>query len=116
MLTLGWSISRAAAEVLRIRDGTLRTANDHRSLCTRLGCPVRQRCAIGAESRLGLLGDGVRGAHVPAAWPLSVRYNGSVDSSEEWEGIERTVGREPRPAPRPRDAAVAAGECVMVAI
>ena len=44
-------------------------------------------------------GEGVRGAHVPTAWPLSERYNGSVDPSEESALIvpwERAATREPR--------------------
>ena len=45
------------------------------------------------------------GAHVPAAWPLSVRYNGSVDSSEEWE--LNVASRLASRAPRQRNAAVA---------
>ena len=45
------------------------------------------------------------GAHVPAAWALSVRYNGSVDSSEEWE--LNVASRLASRAPRLRNAAVA---------
>ena len=46
-------------------------------------------------------GEGVRGAHVPAAWPLPVRYNGSVDSSEEWELTPGGAAtREPRVSAR----------------
>ena len=45
----------------------------------------------------------MRGAHVPAAWPFSVRYNGSVDSSEEWE--LNVASRLASRAPRLRNAA-----------
>ena len=54
------------------------------------------------------------GAHVPAAWALSVRYNGSVDSSEEWE--LNVASRLASRVPRPREAAVAVGEYAMVAM
>ena len=48
------------------------------------------------------------GAHVPAAWPLSARYNGSVDSSEEWGLIVAWERRDARAVrPRPREAVVA---------
>ena len=45
------------------------------------------------------------GAHVPADWPVSLQYNGSVDSSEEWEldVASRLASR----APRLRNAAAA---------
>ena len=56
--------------------------------------------SAGAEGRLG--------AHVPAAWPLSVRYNGSVDSSEEWGLI--VASRLASRVPRARNAVVAVGE------
>ena len=63
--------------------------------------PRRERCGsscrVGAESRLG--------AHVPATWPLSARYNGSLDSSEEW-GLN-VASQLASHAPRPRNAAVA---------
>ena len=54
------------------------------------------------------------GAHVPAAWPLSVRYNGSMDSSEEWELIVAWERRDTRAArPRPREAVAPVWECAI---
>ena len=51
------------------------------------------------------------GAHVPAAWPLSARYNGSVDSSEEWElnVASRLASRVPRPRSRRRRRGICNG-------
>ena len=42
------------------------------------------------------------GVRVPAAWPLSARYNGSVDSSEGGGGNAAWGRREPRSAPAKR--------------
>ena len=46
------------------------------------------------------------GAHVPAAWPLSVRYNGSVDSSEEWDFERSFAIRELRVSAREKPPSV----------
>ena len=117
MFTLGRSSIRAAALYDRGAE------EDSRSLCAAcrrgtvapFGLPREALATLprGAESRLMILGgEGVRGAHVPAAWPLPVRYNGSVDSSEEWEltPLGSAATSEPRVHAREKPSSPV-GEC-----